>query len=249
MVDFKRIRAINTTIRWDGSFYGYRSVYTDLTPFNPTSKKDGTLYKYVGWYVGGMSGSNGQETRTLKTNLTITTHIPKVRMIFSAKVEGCLMRYARALSEKPDGSARSYVVTDPTDFSSITDQSIYEGKCYAVTYPEYYSVMGDPTLRPFKEDYLAAKKSGDTELVGNLTELIYTNTTYLYTYLKDWISPYFSANISVTKEIGDLASISFYANNFFNNLGQVYSTRSENWTSVSSYIPRFYYGLTLRIKF
>ena len=249
VVDFKRIRAINTTIRWDGSFYGYRSVYTDLTPFNPTSKKDGTLYKYVGWYVGGMSGSNGQETRSVKTNLTITTHIPKVRMIFSAKIESSLMRYSRALSENSDGSARSYVVTDPTDFSSITDQSIYDGKCYAVTYPLYYSVQGDPTLKPFKEDYLNAKRNNDTELVGNLTELIYTNTTYLYTYLKDWISPYFSANISVTKEIGDLASISFYANNFFNNLGQVYSTRSENWSSVTSYIPRFYYGLTLRIKF
>ena len=75
------------------------------------------------------------------------------------------------------------------------------------------------------------------------------NETYSYTFLKDYVSPYFSVNFSVTKEIGDLASISFYANNFFNNMGQVHSTRTGEWNSVSSYIPRFHYGLTLRLNF
>jgi hypothetical protein len=66
---------------------------------------------------------------------------------------------------------------------------------------------------------------------------------------KDYISPYFSANFSITKELGDRASVSFYANNFFNNMGQVYSTKERNYKSVSTYIPTFYYGLTVRIKF
>ena len=74
-------------------------------------------------------------------------------------------------------------------------------------------------------------------------------TTYSYTFLDDYLSPYFSANFSVTKEIGDLASISFYANNFFNNMGQVYSSKTGTWSSVSQYIPRFHYGLTVRFKF
>ena len=82
-----------------------------------------------------------------------------------------------------------------------------------------------------------------------MTKLIVSGTTYNYTFLKDYISPYFSANFSVTKEIGDMASISFYANNFFNNMGQVYSSKTGNYSSVTSYIPRFYYGLTLRLKF
>ena len=56
-------------------------------------------------------------------------------------------------------------------------------------------------------------------------------------------------NFSVTKEIGDLASISFYANNFFNNFSKIRSSRTEDYVQGSVYITNFYYGLTLRLKF
>ena len=103
-------------------------------------------------------------------------------------------------------------------------------------------------MKPFGPDYLAAKES-NKDLYDDLTSLVRANTTYNYTFLPDYISPYFSANVSVTKEIGDLASISFYANNFFNNRAQVLSSKTGNRSSVTSYIPSFYYGLTLRLKF
>ena len=118
-----------------------------------------------------------------------------------------------------------------------------------MTWPQYYYSYDDPTLRPFGHDFISAWMSGDSELYSDLSKLVEPNTSYNFTYLTDRISPYFSANISVTKEIGDVASISFYANNFFNNNAQVYSTRTGNWSSASSYIPKFYYGLTLRLKF
>lgn len=259
VIDFKRIKSLYTDIRLDGSYYQYRSVYTDLTAFCPTTKRayDGTPFKMVGWYVGDNSGTNGTETRNVRTNITVTTHIPKVRMILSVKLEASLYRYTRYLSENPDGSRRSYVLADRSDLLSITDGSIYDGPCYAVTWPKYYSTYDDPTLRPFGEALLAAaqdvRENPDNPekkgLYSDLAELVVASTTYNYTYMADRISPYFSANISVTKEIGDVASISFYANNFFNNNAQVYSSRSGNWTSASSYIPKFYYGLTLRLKF
>ena len=85
-------------------------------------------------------------------------------------------------------------------------------------------------------------------MYSDLSRLVVTSN-YLYQFSKDYISPYFSANFSVTKEIGDLASLSFYANNFFNNMGQVWSTKTKTYSSVSQYIPSFYYGLTLRLKF
>ena len=77
-----------------------------------------------------------------------------------------------------------------------------------------------------------------------------SNLTYYFR--KNYYTPYFSMNLSITKEIGDIASISFYANNFFNNLSRIYSTRSGTWSvpnTGSSLIPNFYYGLTLRLKF
>ena len=251
VIDFKRIKPINTTIRLDGTYYSYRSVYTDLVQYSPTTQGsyDGSLYKYVGWYVGGNGNSNGTETSSVKSNLTITTHIPKVRMIVSLKLEASLYSHSRYLSEYADGSERSKVISDRTDLLSLSGASIYDGPCYSVTWPDYYSSYDDPTPRPFAEALLAAKQNGDVALYTDLSKLVVANTTYNYTFLSDNISPYFGANISVTKEIGDLASISFYANNFFNNHSLVYSSKTGNWTSVSSRIPKFYYGLTVRFKF
>lgn len=251
VIDFPRIVPINTSIRVDGSFYNYRSVYTDLDAYCPytTLSKDGSPYKYIGWYYGGKDNSNGNESRSVKTNVTFTTHIPQVRMIVSLKVESSLLKYSRALSERADGSARSYVLSDPKDRLSITDGSVYDGQLYTVLWPDYYSTVDDPdTLIPFGPDYLKAK-TDDPDFYADLTSLVAANTTYNYTFVPDYISPYFSANVSVTKEIGNLASISFYANNFFNNRAQVRSSKTGNMSSLTSYIPNFYYGLTLRLKF
>ena len=64
------------------------------------------------------------------------------------------------------------------------------------------------------------------------------------------ISGYYSANLSITKEIGDHVSVSFYANNFLNNMNTVHSSQTDLETSLfgSSYIPSYYYGLSLRLK-
>ncbi len=251
IIDFKRIKSLNTDIRFDGSYYNYKSVYTDLTAYCPSAvaTSDGLPYKYVGWYVGGNSNSNGTETSNVKANLTVTTHIPKVRMILSVKLEASLYRYSRYLSENPDGSERSKLISDRADMLSFADGSIYDGPRYSVTWPDYYSSIDNPDVKiPFGEALLAAKQE-DALLYSDLSKLVVPNTTYNHTYLEDRISPYFSANVSVTKEIGDLASISFYANNFFNNMAQVYSTKTGTWSSTSNYIPKFYYGLTLRLKF
>ena len=252
VIDFARIKPINTTVRLDGSYYNYRVLYTDETAYSPTSQTsyDGMPYKYLGFFYGDDAVSNGKTTRSVRTNVTLTTNIPEVRMIVSLKLESTLLSYSRALSERADGSRRAYVLADRTNLLSYTDESVYDNPdgCYTVLFPDTYCSIDDPTRRPFLEDLLQAKES-DPQKYADMTKLIVSGTTYSYTFLKDYISPYFSANFSITKEIGDLASISFYANNFFNNMGQVYSTKTKDYSSVSSYIPRFYYGLTLRLKF
>ena len=251
VVDFPRIKAINTTFRIDGNWYNYLSINTNPTPYYNSNilSSDGTPFKYYAIYYGDNTYSNGKRASNINTNLTVTTHIPRVRMILSFKVEASLLKFSQTLSERLDGTPRAYVLADRTDFLSTTSESIYEGEHYVIAYPDWYVSLDDPgTLRPFLEDYIAAVASGDNAKRGDLARLLAT-TSYKNVFLKDYISPYFSANVSVTKEIGDLASISFYANNFFNNLAQVRSTRTGNYNSVSSYVPAFYYGLTLRLKF
>ncbi len=66
-----------------------------------------------------------------------------------------------------------------------------------------------------------------------------------YIFLQDGYGAYGSANISVTKEIGDHVSLSFFANNFTWARPTVYSMA----TGVGAiFTPAFYYGLTCRIK-
>ena len=249
VIDFRRINPINTNIRLDGSFYGYRSVDENIEAYSYDGNgADGQPYKYVGYFVGGRSQSNGRESRQLSTNLTITTHIPKVRMIVSLRLEATLLRYTRFLSEQ-SGGVRSHVLTNREDILSVTDASVYDGNGYAVVYPEYYTTYDDPyTLRNFHDDLVWARENGMSDMASDLARLAISNSMD-YFYNKEYLTPYFSMNFSVTKEIGDLASISFYANNFFNNFGQIRSTRTGNYVSASDYITNFYYGLTLRFKF
>lgn len=67
-----------------------------------------------------------------------------------------------------------------------------------------------------------------------------------YQYRLTDYSPYFSANLSITKEVGDHVSISFYANNFTNSRKYV---RPYAGGTGGIFTPKFYYGLTVRIKF
>lgn len=249
VIDFKRIKPLNTTIRLDGTWYRYDYLCTDIVADSPytTNGYDNEPYKYIGYYYGDDANSNGTRSCTVKTNLTVTTHIPKVRMILSMKVESSLVRTSQSLSEKLDGSARSYLQTDRTNMLAFSDGNFYGKGNYVITFPDTFCTYDDPAPKPFLETFRWAKQN-DTKMYSDLSKLALT-TAYDYMFAKDSISPYFCINISVTKEIGDLASLSFYANNFFNNTMEVFSSRSDSWSSVSSYIPRFNYGLTLRLKF
>ena len=257
-LDLKPISAINTSIQIDGSYYGYRHIDSNVSAYSlmTSNGADGTPYKYVGFFYGGDDTKNGEEKSTINTNVTITTRIPKVRMIVSMKIQATLLRYNRYLSERKDGTARSFVISDKNNILSLVDgASIYDGDNVAVTFPDYYVTASDmSTPRNYLEDLRWAKEH-DQQMYSDLMKLA-SVTYYNWFYNEDYISPYFSANISVTKEIGDIASISFYANNFFNNLSKVKSSKTGTYSSVtgtpysnSGYAPGFFYGLSLRLKF
>ena len=57
-------------------------------------------------------------------------------------------------------------------------------------------------------------------------------------------------NQGVLYEISEIKSISFYAHNFFNNMGKVKfsNNRTETILYESGFIPQFTYGLSLRLK-
>ena len=69
---------------------------------------------------------------------------------------------------------------------------------------------------------------------------------YVVQYNPDGYDPYFSANMSITKEFGDHVSLSLYVNNFTFSRQAVVSYA----TGVAAiFTPDFYYGMSVRIRF
>ena len=86
----------------------------------------------------------------------------------------------------------------------------------------------------------------DTEAADPAFSSLILKSANAYTFAQDGYGPYMSANLSVTKEIGEQVSLSFFANNFTNSRPYVKSFA----TGVGAiFTPVFYYGLTCRLKF
>ena len=261
MIDFAQIRPLRTSIRIDGNYYYYKGtdevLFADMHNGSTMTADNKQPYQYIGYYRGSsVSGTgysanasvaNGSLSRQLSLNATLTTHIPKIRMIVALRLESTLYSSRRLLCELSNG-IRGYTLENANDQTGLP----YDGKTtdkYIVVYPEYYSTWENPTeLIPFAERYLWAKDH-DATLYNDLSALV-VRSNYAYTMNPDRLSAFYSANLSVTKEIGNHVSVSFYANNFFNNMGSIRSSQTGLETSLfgSSYIPDYYYGLSLRLK-
>ncbi|MCR5152417.1 MAG: TonB-dependent receptor [Prevotella sp.] len=262
VVDFAQIKALRTSLRLDGNYYYYKSVdetlFADIPQgVNTTMSGSTQPYQYVGWYRGSnvtgagspatASVANGSLSRQANLNATVTTHIPQIRLIVSLRIEASLYNYRRLLCQQSDGT-RGYVLANSSEYTGEPYDGSSRDRLVAV-YPEYYSTWDNPTEKiPFAETFLWAKDN-DPTLYDDLAKLV-VRTNYPYIMNPDRISRYYSANLSVTKEIGNHISVSFYANNFINTMKKVKSSQTGLETSLfgSSYVPSYYYGLSLRLK-
>ncbi|MFV0268881.1 MAG: TonB-dependent receptor domain-containing protein, partial [Draconibacterium sp.] len=252
IIDFARVDALSTSFRVDGNFYYYKGLEEHI--FASSSSllmANGEPYKYIGYYAGSVNGStfysNGSISKQVNTNLTIKTHIPKVRMVVTLKIESSLYDYSQRLSEYEEGT-RGFVLENRGDYVG-DDTDIYNRNEYVGIYPLYYTTWDDMNTKiPFKDKFLWAKEN-DPALYTELSRLV-EKTSYKNYFNANRISAYYSAHINLTKEIGDIASVSFFARNFTQNLGKVRLTGSDSEMSLyRSFIPGFYYGISTKLKF
>lgn len=174
---------------------------------------------------------NGRRTHALDANLTATTHLPSIRMIITLRLEMSLLKRSQNLSEH-DGRAYAFNVDEDRN---PTGGDIYDGDSYTAIWPLAYIDL-DGERRPFTE----AQKA-DPAFAALLLR-----SGNAFSYNADGYDPYFSANLKITKEIGDHVSISFYANNFTNSQPFLKSYATGVARRMT---PAFYYGLTVRLKF
>jgi Outer membrane receptor proteins, mostly Fe transport len=247
MIDFPKIKALSTSVRIDGNYYYYKGVEEHLSAYRPDVRMaNGQPFKYVGHYVGSELPANGRLSKRFNTNLTVKTHIPKVRMIVTLRIESSLYNYSRNLSEY-GGGKRGFILEDRADYFG-DDNNIYDRNEYVGIYPLYYTIWEDmDTKIPFKERFEWAKENDQT-LYNELSRLVVKTSSENY-FKSNKISAYYSANIQVTKEIRNVGSLSFFARNFTRNMGTVRSTKDEgNRSLYGSYLPKFHYGVSMRVK-
>lgn len=238
IVDFPEIAPIRTKFRLDAN-YAYTHYidntlnWTYRTGWSHTSLSNRS-YQYVGIYAnGGESGTfNGKESHSLNANLTAITHIPEARIVITCRLEMSLLSRFRNLSRY---QGKEYAYNVNADGIESIGGSIYGSKNYTAIRPvKYMDENGD--VHDFTD-----KEASDPAFANLIIK-----SGNAYTFSQDGYGAYLSANLSVTKEIGDHVSLSFFANNFTNS--RMYVTSKA--TGVSAiFTPAFYYGLTCRLKF
>ena len=239
VVEFPEIKPLKTTFRLDAAYTYTKYLNEQLSAYYQKGWSHTTLadrsYQYLGIYANGGnddSVTNGKITHNLNANLTAITHIPQARIIITCRLEATLLRRSRNLSQY-NGAEYAFTVSE-TD-NNPTGGNIYDGKSYTAIYPVSYMDL-DGNVHPF-----TAAQAADPDFANLILK-----SDNIYTFAQDGYGMYMSANLSITKEIGDHVSLSFFANNFTNSRPYVKSMA----TGVGAiFTPAFYYGLTCRLKF
>ena len=238
-VDFPEIRPLRTTFRLDASYTHTRYLNEQLAAYYQNGWSHTFLpdrsYQYVGIYANGGGNNtiaNGKLTNNLDANLTAITHSPQARIIITCRLEMSILRRSRNLSLY---NGKDYAFTVTETGKTPTGGDINAGNSYTAIYPVSYMDL-DGKIHPFTE----------VEAADPAFANLILKSSNAYTFALDGYGPYMSANLSITKEIGDHVSLSFFANNFTNSRPYVKSLA----TGVGAiFTPAFYYGLTCRLKF
>lgn len=240
-VDFGRIRSLNTSVVLSGAYInhleespGLRREYISVSdPINPREK-----LPYVGIYQSRPNYLTvGDGSRRLSSALHIVTNIPSVRMVVSLIGQCIWMNDRWNLYDKE----RVYKLDSVGnrvfgDWGGIrNEETMYRD-------PDYY-LDKNGTVRPFSDYY----SSADPDLKRRLKTLI-LSTNQPYYFQKSGYRPYFMANLRITKEIGDIASLSFYANNFTNSR-PIMKLNSRPDASGSRVNTDIYFGAELKLTF
>ena len=239
VVEFPEIRPVRTTFRFDAAYTYTKYLNEQIAAYYQNGWSHTYLpnrsYQYVGLYANGGSNSsvaNGKVTHNLDANLTAITHIPQARLIITCRLEMSLLRRSRNISQY-NGSDYAYTINESDN--QATGGNIYDGNSYTAIRPVSYMDL-DGNVHPFTDAEAADPAFANLILVS----------PNAYIFAQDGYGAYMSANLSITKEIGDHVSLSFFANNFTNSRPYVKSMATGMGTI---FTPAFYYGLTCRLKF
>lgn len=231
-IDFAKIESINTSINISGAYMNIRSTKTEQTSSHYSGTSAGRTFPYVGIYSGASTSSNGSLRERLSTNVRFITHIPEIAMVVTLTAQMVFMDRTTSFYEL-NGESLPYYYDESGQRVSGND-ALLDSEHTKYINP-LYIMDRKGNIIPFTQEMER------DEQYRNL--LITTNTG---TYYQRANYPFYGLlNLRLTKEIKNIATISFYANNFLNLKGEVKN-------SVTGYPQRknspIYFGAEIKIS-
>lgn len=239
--DFGTIKAINTSIivngayiRSDDYFNGEEYSYKrGSDPIDPQSDN-----KYIAIFKSNdnyLSLGDGRER--LSTNISLITRIPSIRMIVSLTTQ-CVW-IDNNWNDYDHGNIYTQDASGKAVYGDYNNKSTV-----AVLYRDPISYMDRAgKIRPFSDFHT----TNDPDLKRRL-DILRLSTNNSFYFLETGYKPYFMANIRVTKELGNIASLSFYANNFTNSRPHMIDKARPNVPGRLKNTD-IYFGAELKITF
>ena len=190
--DIAKIKAIGTSINVSGAYMNITTRNTAYTQRLYAGTANGRSYPWVGIYGGSSTTSNGSVRERFNTNVRLITHIPRLAMVVTLTAQMVFIDRSRNICE-------------------FGGQQMYYEKDGTLCVNPLYIMDRAGRVMPFTSEMAAEPQ------YRNL--ILNTNTSTFY--LRQGYPFYGMLNLRLSKEIGKMATVSFYANNFLNLKGRV----------------------------
>ncbi len=211
VIDFGKINAIKTNFSVSGAYYNIKSIQ-DVLPF--TEKEGGSYQGEKFPYVSIFPGNRGNVKQRLNSNFKITTHIPKLKMIFSLNTQLVWIDKTNYYWKDENDQPIAYSLTENN--AKIYGQ--FEGVDKIYIDPIAYF---DKNMHQFDFQDPQSFEVPYSNMVKSLDSDYFMATTY---------PPIWQVNLKLTKEFSNKAKLSFFANNFFNHRPLVKIERTDSFT-------------------
>lgn len=230
-LDFGKIDAIKTSILVDGAYFNQKRLDEGIQADGFSQTVAGKPYPYLGIYVGNGSAEIGRVQERLNTNIRLVTHIPQLRLIFTITGQCVWIDSRQRLNEYKD---KTLVYMKDSDGNIVEGDPYKDSKYMKYVNPiAYMDTQGE--IHPFTAE--DAKDPKFKQLLIEEKPLYFNKTKQ---------DPYFMLNFQLTKEIGKIASLSFYANNFTNSKPRRLDSTTGLYSRMNTDIC---FGAELSLKF
>lgn len=230
-LDFGKIPAIQTSVIVDGAYFYQKRLEETLQMNYESQEVNGEPYPYLGIYAGLGNNPNGQIATRLNTNVRLVTHIPQLKMVFTVTGQCVWMSTKRNIWEY---KGKNLVYMKDENGRIVEGDVTKDSKYLKYVNPlAYMDVNGE--VHPFTQDL------AEDPIFSRMVESFKARA-----FWEDKCDPYFMLNLQLTKEIGKIASLSFYANNLTNSKPKQYYRSTGSYNRLNSDI---FFGVELGLKF